>query len=227
MRRRRLLQILEEAARPRGEVALEEALLARQVRLAVRRADGPGGQRAHDLDDGGDVVLGLADARSALDAQRLHVLAQAGQRPVDQESGAVVGGEGNQLAPRHPEEQLMILALGPVFAVRSVGERAGACGQIADGPAQRRTVPVQSADRGQQVARRRARQHMGQQAVRLRPQPIRVVDDGRFRHAFAPLRLSRGRSRSGSSGTTARMHKGCAVRAWWWGCLRTSVLPPP
>ena len=60
----------------------------------------------------------------ALDAQRREVLADAGQRPLVQEAGQVVGGVGQQLAAADADEQVEIFAARGSLAgrLRGVGE---------------------------------------------------------------------------------------------------------
>ena len=69
------------------------------------------------------MVFGFHHTRSALNAKIIEIRAQAGQRPLMQEAGEIVGAVWEQLATSDPDEEIEVLVLDPV-GVR-VGRRLG------------------------------------------------------------------------------------------------------
>src|SRR5262249_26025875 len=59
------------------------------------------------------VVLGLGNTLFAPYAQARHILPQLGERLLMQEAREIVGSVGNELAPRKPNEEVVVLALDP------------------------------------------------------------------------------------------------------------------
>ena len=109
------------------------------------------------------MILGLAVAFGALDAERRQIAAQPRQRTLVQEAGEIVRAVGQQFAAAEPDEQVEVLALDALdrgFA-RGLRERG-----MRD--AERRRIAAQAGEALQQLCVRRARQQRGEQRVFLR-----------------------------------------------------------
>ena len=127
----------------------------------------------HDLAQGRGVILGLAIALDALDAERAEIGAQPRQRALVQEAGQIVRRVGQQLAAAEPDEQVEVFALDALDGGLARGLRQrGMC------DAERRRVAAQPARRSSSFASGARDQQRGQQRVFLRARRRDIVEPG-------------------------------------------------
>src|SRR5690349_4147969 len=100
------LQIGEEAADPGREMLVEQFAIG-----AGRRRKLSADDAGHDLAQDRRMVLRLAVAVGARDAEPAQILAQPRERPFLQEAGEIIGAIGQQLAAPDADEQVEELAL--------------------------------------------------------------------------------------------------------------------
>jgi hypothetical protein len=102
-RRFRRFEVGEEQRHPWLDVRVEEFCGFRRIARAEAAID----EARHDLEDGCDMILGLADIRIGGDAERFHVDAQARERLFMEKAGQIVGLVWEKFAATDADKQLL------------------------------------------------------------------------------------------------------------------------
>src|SRR5688572_10396447 len=155
-------QCREELRRARPDVLLEETLLIRERRRRPSRD--PGDQHAHDLEQSGEVVLGLGRTRVAGESQPGERRLDADPRVVARRRARVVPGKDRHARLAHAGEQIVVLERG------SIGIHGGGGLREAQPCAREPGVALDRPCRGEvrdQVLRWRSHEKAGQQRVEV------------------------------------------------------------
>ena len=137
------------------------------------RPEAVGRKARHGVAENRDVVLRLAQAFGALDAEPRKVLAHAGERALVQKARQVVRGVGQEFAPADADEQVEIFPRGRIRI-----ELCGGLGEVDMGEPEGTGVALELGEPRQHFAGRSAAEKEGEQRVFVRPQEVDLVDLG-------------------------------------------------